>query len=504
MKTWILRSALLVIVLALLGGIGTYVFIQRAVIDMFGGRTSTAQVAAGAPDAERVVILNANVLTPDSDAFVQGQAVILDAGLIDYVGPEPDMRGDPRIVDGRGMYLVPGFTDSHVHLWRSENDLLLYVANGVTQVREMHGTRRHLEWRDEIGGGRIGPDLFVVAAQLATYDTIEGIWQRLTSERNVVRSDNDVRRTIGALTRADFDAIKASSFLSLSAYRAASRQIEATGAKFVGHIPPAASLDDLWASEQAEVSHVEEFVKALDREFGGYTSTNSDEFLAFVRSRSDDVAQRVRANGIAVTTTLALIESFGPQATGLENVLRSTQLEYVNPGLVEGQAMGWLPSVNGYRVPEHRRTDGWESRQTTYWAAYAEAQRILFQALVRADVVLLAGTDANVPAMVPGFSLHQEMIAMQAAGMTPAQVLASATSAPGTWSGQRTGQIRRGYEADLVLLRDDPLLDIDATDAIEMVFTNGRSFDRNELNGLLGAVRTANGESRQQSIDQFQ
>ena len=504
MKTWILRSALALIGLALLSGVGTYIFIQRAVVDMFGGRTATAQVEATAPHAGRVVILNAKVLTPNSGAFVQGQAVVLEAGVIDYVGPEPDMSGNPRLIDGRGMYLVPGFTDSHVHLWRSENDLLLYVANGVTQVREMHGTQRHLEWRDEIGRGRIGPDIFVVAAQLATYDTIEGVWQRLTSERNVVRSDNDVRRTIAALVRADFDAVKASSFLSLPAYQAASRETEATGARLVGHIPPAASLDDLWASEQTEVAHVEEFVKALNREFGGYTSSNSEEFLAYVRSRSDDVARRVRANGIAVTTTLALIDSFGPQATHLETVLRSAQLEYVNPGLVEGQAMGWLPSVNGYRVPDHRRTEGWEGRQTAYWAAYAEAQRILFQALVRADQVLLAGTDANVPAMVPGFSLHQEMVAMQAAGMTPAQVLASATAAPGAWSGLRTGQIRRGYEADLVLLREDPLADIAATDAIEMVFTNGRAFDRDDLDGLLRAVRTANSESRQHSIDQFQ
>lgn len=165
--------------------------------------------------------------------------------------------------------------------------------------------------------------------------------------------------------------------------------------------------------------------------------------------------------------------------------------------------MGWLPAVNIYRVPEGYRTEGWEQRRQTYWGAYAVAQRTLFKAMLRAGETIFAGTDANVPVMAPGFSLHQELRAMQDAGMTPAQVLAAATSTPGAWMELRTGQIRQGYDANLVLLREDPLADIDATDAIEMVFVNGRVLDRAQLDDLLRAVRVANNESRRQNIAPF-
>lgn len=503
MKKWIARIGLTLLGITLLGAVGTYFFVKRATAEMFGANTALAEAAVPAPETGRVVITNAKVLTPAADAFVAGQSVILASGKIAYVGDKPDMSGSPRIVDGSGMYLVPGFTDSHVHLWQSENDLLLYVANGVTQVREMHGQAHHLEWRDEIADGRLGPKLFVTAAQLATYDFLPGIWQGLTSGRNVVRSDEDVRQTVNGLLEDGYDGLKASSYLSLSAYKAASRETKTHSARFVGHLPVAASLDDLWTSNQQEVAHVEEFVKALDREFGGYTSQNTDDFLAFVASRSADVARKVRERDMAVTSTLAIIDSFVRQKTDLETTLRAVSLEDVNPGVVEGQAMGWLPANNIYRVPQDYRTKDWKERQQAYWSAYAQAQNILFRELLKANATIFAGTDANVPVMVPGFSLHDEMKAMQAAGMSPAQVLASATLRPDAWMGVKSGQIREGYDADLVLLREDPLADIDATDTIDTVFTGGRMLNRKSLDGLLEAVREANAKSREEDIQPF-
>ena len=501
MGKWAKRILLGMLVLTLVSGIGTYVFVKRAVVEMFGGNTQVAEPLPRTADAAPVFITNVHVLAPTADMFLEQQTVGIEGEKITFVGVDVAIPEDAQVIDGRGQYLVPGFTDSHVHLWRSENDLLLYIANGVTQIREMHGTERHLEWRSEIEQGRLGPDLFVVAAQLATYDFFEGLWIELTAERNVVRSQNDVQSAVATLKSKGYDAVKASSFLSLPGYQWASQQSAEQHIPLTGHIPLDASLEDLWASDQGEVAHVEEFVKALDREFGGYRHDSTEEFLAFVREKSADVARRVADKNIAVTSTLSIIQSFSAQQMDLKPTLAGVELEYVNPGLAEGQAMGWLPETNRYRLADQYKTAGWKVRQGAYWRAYAEAQRILFDAFRNAGVRMMAGTDANVPIMVPGFSLHGEMQAMREAGMTTSETLASATTIPAAWMNWKAGQIREGYAANLVLLRENPLADIVATRSIETVFVNGHVLDRTRLDQLLKSVRMANDASRQVGLD---
>jgi hypothetical protein len=73
--------------------------------------------------------------------------------------------GMAAVIDAEGKYLVPGLADMHVHFNRREHerDLLLYVANGVTTVRNMHAatTVPIVRWRDEIAAGtRVGPTVF--------------------------------------------------------------------------------------------------------------------------------------------------------------------------------------------------------------------------------------------------------------------------------------------------------------------------------------------------------
>jgi len=80
--------------------------------------------------------------------------------------------------------------------------------------------------------------------------------------------------------------------------------------------------------------------------------------------------------------------------------------------------------------------------------------------------------------------------------MSPAQILASATSVPGDFMGTSTGQVRPGQKANLVLLRENPLEDIGATDAIEMVIIGGSVFNRKDLGQMLDTVKAANDASR--------
>lgn len=507
MLKWIVRIGLAVCAIALVGMVSTYFFIDRELTRMYGGFVKVAEPDLPAPGPDAYALVDVNVLSPDGDAFVPGQAVVIDAGLIRSVVPADAVPAGLETIDGQGRYLIPGLTDSHVHLWESENDLLVYIANGVTQVRDMNTVPVNLRWRAEIEDGRIGPDIFTVAPQFATFGPMEGAFVGWTQRKTIVRTEEQVHDAVTDFAAKGYDALKSSSYLDKAGYEAMSEATRAHDIKLVGHLPIAIGLEELWASNQSEVAHVEEFVKVLDREFGGYGPDEAEAFLEYVRERSDDVAARMIEHGISVTSTLELVDSFQRQKLDLHTELDAAELAYENPGIAEGtvitsRGMGWMPEVNIYRWPEGFPDDR-KARSQVYWAAYAEAQHILFDTFLEAGVPIMAGTDANVPVRVPGFSLHEEFVALQAAEMSPAQILASATSLPSDYMGTNAGRIEAGREADLVLLRGNPLEDISATQGIDLVVVNGRRLDRDALDGLLESVKAANDESRKVSLDQF-
>jgi imidazolonepropionase-like amidohydrolase len=109
----------------------------------------------------------------------------------------------------------------------------------------------------------------------------------------------------------------------------------------------------------------------------------------------------------------------------------------------------------------------------------------------RAGVRILAGTDAPW-LVVPGFGLHDELVLLVKAGLTPADALRAATLDAAQFLGLQNslGTVETGKFADLVLLDANPLQDIRNTQKISGVFLQGHYFDRQALDGLLRKVGT--------------
>jgi imidazolonepropionase-like amidohydrolase len=107
------------------------------------------------------------------------------------------------------------------------------------------------------------------------------------------------------------------------------------------------------------------------------------------------------------------------------------------------------------------------------------AQRLQIVAeLHKAGALLLLGTDAPMLCTVPGFSVHQELQNFVDAGLTPFDALKTATLNPAIFWNQldERGTVSVGKEADLLLLRANPLDDIRATQEIIGVMVNGEWF----------------------------
>ena len=171
--------------------------------------------------------------------------------------------------------------------------------------------------------------------------------------------------------------------------------------------------------------------------------------------------------------------------------------------MVEGSRLsrGWLPGNNPYEQPNKSAEQTKNAK--LYWKTYADALHIVAKALLKHDVTIIAGTDANTNGTVPGYSLHDELVSLKNVGMSNTQVLRAATLDAAKWMQVNTGKIAVGYRADLILLDKSPLEEIKNTRTINTVITNGKLLDRTVLDEILLSIKGANNKSRKVNIDKF-
>lgn len=118
--------------------------------------------------------------------------------------------------------------------------------------------------------------------------------------------------------------------------------------------------------------------------------------------------------------------------------------------------------------------------------AMFEQRMSQLSAMHRAGVHVLTGTDAPLRNSPPGFGLHEELVMLVRSGMSPFDVLRSATIEPARYFGMDSiGTVETGQLADLVLLDANPLADIRNTRRIAAVVANGRLLGAGERRQLL-------------------
>mgnify|MGYP000359684337 CR=1 FL=1 len=298
---------------------------------------------------------------------------------------------------------------------------------------------------------------------------------------------------------------RGNSFLNKEIYKAINDEAKKQGIQTVGHLSYSIGLNGLYSSGQSQLSHIEEITKNTMEDYTGIVYNTPNEYLDYLNKKCDSIAIKLKKNNIVVASTVSVIESIPKQNFDIENFLKSIELEYENPGLIEGSrlAKGWLPGNNSYENMDIKNNPELIKKSKIFWKTYVEAYYIMTKALIRHGVTITAGTDANVTGVVPGFSLHDELESLSRCGMSNSEILYAATIAPAEWMQRNTGKIKIGYDADLLLLEKNPLKHIKNTRTINTVIANGKFLDRKELDKMLQSVKEANNTSRKISIDWF-
>lgn len=189
------------------------------------------------------------------------QVVVVRGDRISFIGPASEMPNleSLQIVNARGKVLMPGLADMHAHLQREE-DLAVYLARGVTLVRNMWGTPIHLDWRARVEDGTlVGPHVVTAGPILDGEDVVhDGSF--------VVRSPADAARAIAVQKALGYDFVKVYSRLSPAAHAHIVESAHESGLRVAGHVPRSVGLDGVFAAKQDVVEHFGGFVDALQKE----------------------------------------------------------------------------------------------------------------------------------------------------------------------------------------------------------------------------------------------
>jgi hypothetical protein len=474
---------------------------------IYGAHTEVVDHTVFASPIELTAITEVNVLSPDGQTMLPNRTVVVDDGEIISVTVGGTIPANAAVINGRCKYIIPGLVDSHAHILKSPNDLLLYVANGVTHVRDLGGPPERLKLREEIEQGRVGPRLFVSSPPIDTWGLLEGTFMEFITFHKNTRSVEHAKNMVRDFAEQGYDAIKIY-HLDMPSYRAVNELAAELGVPTTGHFPLTLKLSELAITQQKEVAHIEEIVRVLIREFGSINEKGSVAFYTHVEARSDAIIDDLLTNDITVNSVLWYVESFYDQFSDLESKLKTVRIEYANPGLIEGTKsakdfkVGWLPTYNQFEAISDPSEEKYK-KNDIYWQAHEKAHQILLKAMVRRGVKIVAGTDSGGNLVVPGFSIHDELVSLNQAGMSTAQALASATSTPAEMMNSNAGSIDVGRRADLLILNKNPLTDINNTRTIDTVILNGRVFARDKLDAMLAAVKDANDRNRKINIDEY-
>ncbi len=422
----------------------------------------------------------------DGTAAIPDRTVLVSRGSILSMGDRDEVAVPETftVVGGSGQYLMPGLADMHVHLEYFDDPgvLDLFLANGVTTVRNMDGRPYILEWRDRIARGEWrGPTIHTAGPIL------DGDPPR-RDDNLAIGSVDDARRAVREQASAGYDFLKVYTNLSAEAFAAILEAAEENGLPVSGHVPRGVTVEAFVASGIRSVEHVTELgdiVEAADSPFrNGWHWSKLYLGMPVDPAGLSGAAMRAADAGVWVVPTMVQADrAIAPRPT-VDTWLAANEVAYVDGG----RRRFWESSVT-------RQLSRMDAADWALVEAGRSNRLSVVGALNSAGVSLLAGTDTPNPFVVPGFSLHHELANLEAAGIDRARILALATLGAAKFLGidDDVGTVEVGKRADLLLLDASPLDSLDALRSPAGVMVRGAWLPREALTGMLESIRSRGG-----------
>ena len=493
--------------------------------------------AITAQEAGVVAVVNVTVIPMDGERTLPSHTVVVEGGRIVAVGPVEEVAApaEAKVIDGDGAFLMPGLADMHAHLNvdPSPDFMRLFLAEGVTTIRNLNADASHLGWRDEVlRGERVGPTIYssgpvivgppdpsfvwafrayilgslfalgaLVAISLWRMGRVRGdqlrrvilliavgvvalgaavIWTKVipinvyTSHAYPWAYVPDTEARARAEVRRQFelgyDLIKVYDYLTRDQYLGVINEARIQGIYVVGHLDH--GIEDPLATGLREVVHVDEF---LDAHLIADSSPHSFAPSPIDLERIPESVALVATHDAFVVANMAMdVVTYEYLEKGPRYFDRP-QYACIRPETIEAWRVG--------------RMVAWQGQEDWRRNSVRPFLESMIRSLHAAGVLILTGTDTGEQGGLPEH-IHRELELLVGAGLSPYEAL-SATTTNAHASVNRMGiddafgQVAVGQRADLILLRSNPLVNVAATRSRIGVMSRGRWYTQEQLDELV-------------------
>jgi len=395
--------------------------------------------------------------------------VVVREGKIECAGANCAVPAGIDVIDGHGMWITPGLVDSHVHFSQTgwfdgrpdavdvrkqypyektiaalkaspEVFARTYLCSGVTSVFDVGGYAWTLRLADRFAKSTEAPHISAAGPLLSTLDH----WLNLPAERQfILLNEDSVRTAVPYLAAQGSKAVKVWYIVTPDlpvekaepVVRAAGDEARRHGLRLIVH------ATGLAEAKAALRSGARLLVHSVSED------PIDDEFIALLKQNEAILTPTLTVFHGYVSGAQAILDRTVPAIDDPNHCVDATTMAKIaatatlDPSLVKPEQV----KRRLERMKESDRVSG------------ANLKR-----LVDAGIPIATGTDAGNPLTLHGPSIYAEMEAMQAAGMTPMQVIVASTSVAAVAAGVSdvTGVIEMGKDADLLLLSADPTKDV--------------------------------------------
>ena len=451
---------------------------------------------------EAYILDNITIIDP-IDGLQKNKQVVIENGTISLIldNENKNFFREKKVYNGYGKYLIPGLWDAHVHFSFNKHFTYsmhkLFLAYGVTSVRDTGGPMGIVaKIKDSSNVNPMTyPNVFyagpLIDGSPSVYNNSSPSFPLLSIEN---KSSKDLESNTLEILSKEVDFLKAYEMLNEEQLFVLTEIGRRKGLNVTGHIPLSmnlysavkAGLNGMEHLRNIELSVAQNskelllerklMLKNPDRLEGSKlrASIHQKQRMSSIESMDDNelerAAQFLAKNNVWQTPTLILYRNYATKS--FKDSIFISSLDQL-PQIVK----------EGWRI-EIDKTDTIINNNSI---RYSNWMFNIVKKLHQHSVPFMAGTDTPIGYLIPGISLHRELELLVKCGFSNLEAIQTATINPALYFGleNKLGRIKEGFQADMVILNENPLEKISNTKTIQAVIKSGNFLSRKYLDSLM-------------------